>query len=348
MALQFAVTSPSELPQVRDFLLKTFAADPSLNSFRAKVLHWKYLSPRPDWNGSRSYLLRNGDDIVAHGGVWPIRFSGGGPEIKAIHLIDWAASRGSPGAGIQMLRKIAEMGDILITIGGSADTRAILPKLGYKHGGELKRYVYVVRPWKQMRTSREYNWKTPLRLIRNAASSLKRIPAPPPGWEVVKVSRFENSLESMLGCPSSTTHLRVSRTAVGLNYMLECPGAEFSGFAVSDNKGCRGYFVLARVGRQSRIVDIQVDSKHPHEWGLVCRSAARMACQDPEVCEVIVGTSRAEIGESFKQIGFWERRVDSILYYDPKKRMDPGVQFEMSLLDSDASFFYDPQNPYIS
>jgi len=247
-----------------------------------------------------------------------------------------------------MLRKIAEMGDLLITIGGSSDTRAILPKFGYKPSGELKRYVYVARPWKQMRTSREHNWKTPLRLIRNASSSLKPIPAPPPDWEVVKVPRFESSLESMIECPSSTTHLRAARTAGGLNYMLDCPGAEFSGFVVSDNKGLRGYFVLAKVGGQSRIVDIHVDSKHPHEWGPMCRIAARMACHDPEVCELIVGTSRAEIGESFKQIGFWERRLEPILYYDPKKRMDPGVQFEMSLLDSDASFFYNPQNPYIS
>ncbi len=348
MALQFTVTSPSELPRVRDFLLKTFAADPDLNSFRPEVLHWKYISARPDWNGSRSYLLRNGDNIAAHGCVWPIRFFGVGAEIKGIHLIDWAASRGSPGAGIQMLRKIAEMGDVLITIGGSADTRTILPKFGYKRGGELKRYVYVPRPWKQMRTSRGHNWKTPLRLIRNATSSIRGIPAPPADWKVVKVPRFERSLEVILEYPSSAAHLRAVRTVAGLNYMLDCPGAEFSGFVVSDNKGCRGYFVLVKVGRQSRIVDIAVDSKHAHEWGPVCRIAAHTACLDPEVCEVIVGTSRPEIGENFKQIGFWERRVDPVLYYDPKKRIDTGVHFELSLLDSDTSFFYNPQNPYIS
>lgn len=347
MGLRFAATSPSDMPQVRDFLLKTFAADPALNSFRPEVLHWKYFSPHADWNGSRSYVLRNGDDIVAHGSVWPVRFLRGGTEIKAIHLIDWAASRGSPGSGIQMLRKIAEMGDILITIGGSADTKAILPKLGYKHGGELKRYVYVARPWKQMRTSPEHNWKTPLRFIRNTASSLKRFPAPAAGWEVVKVLRFESSLERILEHQSSTPDLRAVRTVAGLNYMLDCPGAEFSGYVVSHNKNCHGYFVLSKVGRQSRIVDIEAGSD-PHDRSTVCSIAAFTACRDPEVCEVVVGTSRPEVGETFKQIGFWERRVDSVLYYDPKKRMNPGVQFELSLLDSDVSFFYDPQYPYIS
>ena len=347
MGLQFAATSPSELQQVRDFLLKTFVADPALNSFRPEVMGWKYFAPRTDWDGSRSFVLKNGDDIVAHGSVWPVRFSGGGTEVKAIHLIDWAASRGSPGAGIHMLRKIAEMGDILITIGGSADTRAILPKLGYMRGGEMKRYVYVPRPWKQMRTTPEHNWKTPLRLIRNAAASLKRFPAPPPGWEAVKVPRFENSLETMPEYRSSTNRLRAMRTAAGLNHMLDCPGAEFSGYVVSHDKSCRGYFVLAKVGRQSRIVDIDAGCD-PQNWSTVCRIAAFTACRDPEVCEVIVGTSRSEVGETFKQIGFWERRVDSVLYYDPKKRIDPGVQFELSLLDSDASFLYNPKNPYIS
>jgi hypothetical protein len=348
MALEFSVTLPSEVPAVREFLLKTFGADPELNSFRPEVLQWKYFSPWSAWNGPRSYLLKDSSNIVAHASAWPIRFSGDGREIKGIHLLDWAAAKTNPGAGLYILRKIAEMGDVLIGIGGSTDTREILPKFGYKKGGHFKRYVYVARPWKQIVTGKTYNWKTPLRFVRNAASRLRRIPAAPLGWTAEKVSRFDSSLDASLERCATATHLRSFKTAADLNYMLECPAAEFSGFVVSERNQQRGYFVISKVGRQARIVDIQVHADHAAEWGPISRLAARTACDDPQVCEVIVGTSREQTGEAFERIGFWTRRVEPIFYYDPHKRMEPGVIFELSFLDNDFSFFYNPQNPYIS
>jgi hypothetical protein len=348
MGLQLVLATPAEQPEIRDFLLKIFEADLDLNSFRPEVLHWKYFAPHPDWQGSRSYLLKNDGKIAAHASVWPIRLTNAGPETKGIHLLDWAASKSTPGAGIQMVRRAAEMGDVLIAIGGSAYTREILPKFGYKRGGELKRYVYVPRPWKQLRTSRRYNWKTPLRFLRNAASTIKRIPEPPSGWQATQVARFDASIEQILERPSIALRPRSIRTAAALNYVLDCPAAKFTGFAVSDGKRPRGYFVLVKVGRQARIADIQVDADHPQEWGPICRLAARVACQDPDVCEVIVGTSRTEVGESFEQLGFWARRIEPIFYYDPRKLIDPAVRFELSLIDNDFAFFYNPENPFIS
>ena len=348
MGLQFTVTQPSELPSVRQFLLKTFAADPDLNSFRPEVLEWKYFAPHPDWDGPRSYLLKDGGTIVAHASAWPIRICAAGPEVRGIHLLDWAASKTNPGAGLYILRKIAEMGDVLIGIGGSSYTREILPKFGYKKGGAFRRYVYVARPWQQILTSRGYNWKTPLRFIRNAASRLKRIPSPPSNWKTEKVLRFESSLVSILDRGASAVRPRSLRTAAALNYMLDCPAAEFSGYVISDAQQVRGYFVLAKVGRQARIAEIQNHAAHSSDWAPICSIAAHTACEDPRVSEVIVGTSRVEIGESFERIGFWTRRIEPIFYYDWRKRMDPNVRFELSFLDNDFSFFYNPQNPYIS
>jgi len=348
MGLQFVLTSPSEQPALLRFLLEIYHADPDLNSFRPEVLHWKYFAPHPDWNGPRSFLLKNDQEIVAHASVWPVRLRTSGPELKAIHLLDWAARRATPGAGIQILRQISALGDLLIAIGGSADTRAILPKFGYKNGGGLKRYVYVVRPWLQLRTSRQYNWKTPLRFLRNAASSLKRLPPIPKDWQATRVSHFEHSVEQVLEARTAPSHPRSVRTAAGLNYMLDCPAAEFSGFVVSGAKQVRGYFVLAKVGRQARIVDIQGDPSNSSDWRSICVLAAHTACQDPRICEVIVGSSRTQIGESFEEMGFWLRRVDPIYYYDPHNLLARGTLLELSLMDNDFSFFYNPEYPYIS
>ena len=348
MALQFGPARPSERPALLSFLLAIYGEDPDLNSFRPEVLDWKYFTPHPDWNGSRSFVLKAGQEIAAHASVWPVRLLTDGGELKAIHLLDWAASRTVPGAGIQILRRIAAMADLLIAVGGSGDTREILPKFGYKTGGEFERYVYVARPFHQLRTSRNYNWKTPLRFLRNSASLLKRLPPIPAGWQATRVSQFDPSLGQILEDKTTALRPRSVKTPAVLNYMLLCPAAEFSGFVVSKSNRLRGYFMLVRMGGQVRIVDLHLHAGRLEEWHAISLLAAHMACQDPRTAEVVVGTSRAEIREGFKQIGFWLRRVEPIYYFDPRKTLPTGVTFELSLIDNDFAFLYNPRRPYIS
>jgi hypothetical protein len=351
MALQFGPAQPSEQPALLNFLLAIFGADPILNSFRPEVLEWKYFTPHPDWNGSRSFVLKADQKIAAHASVWPIRLVTHGSELKTIHPLDWAATRTPlPGAGIQILRRIAAMADLLIAVGGSSDTRGILPKIGFKTGGEFERHVYVARPWRQLRTCGHYDWKTPLRFLRNAAPLIKGLPPIPERWQATRVSQFEPSLAQVYDEKSTALRPRSVKTAAVLNYMLQCPAAEFSGFVVSESNQLRGYFMLARVGGQARIVDLdlQNDAHRPDDWRAISLLAAHTAVQDPRTAEVIVGTSRAEIGESFKQIGFWRRRVEPIYYLDPGDRLPAGVEFDLSLIDNDFSFLYNPRHPYMS
>jgi hypothetical protein len=51
--------------------------------------------------------------------VWPVSFATPKAEVKAIHLIDWTASRSAVGAGVYLLRKNGGAADMLLTIGGS-------------------------------------------------------------------------------------------------------------------------------------------------------------------------------------------------------------------------------------
>src|SRR5579863_2558193 len=165
MAFEFGPVAASERNNLTRFLLQTFHADPSLSSFRPEVLDWKYFSHHPDWPGPRSFAVRQEGQIVAHGGIWPVRLMTSAGEIKAIHLIDWAASRASVGAGIHLLRRMAGLSDVLLTMGGSADTRSLLPKLGYKVCGPLRKYVRVIRPWRQFRTTPVRSWKTAAKFL---------------------------------------------------------------------------------------------------------------------------------------------------------------------------------------
>src|SRR5947209_6958375 len=118
MTSQFMASQPSEQPAIAEFLRTTFHASADLSSFRQDVLHWKYFSDHPDWPGTRSYVVKKDGRIVAHGGVWPLTFATAGAELNVIHLVDWAASPSAAGAGVGLLRKLASMTDVLLTIGG--------------------------------------------------------------------------------------------------------------------------------------------------------------------------------------------------------------------------------------
>jgi len=348
MGLQFAPTLAPEQPALINFLTQVFHADPELNSFQPEVLQWKYFIPYPEWSQPRSFSLKKDQEIVSHGGILPIRLRARGGELQAINLIDWAASAAALGGGVHVLRNIAAMCDIMITIGGSSDTRKILPKLGYRPGGTLRRYVRVTQPWLQMRTRRHYDWKTLARFIRNSSSVFKSLPNMPAAWRVDKVTQFGGEIEPLLQVRDSLVRTSPIRSVANLNYMLACPASEFSAFVVSEGQRPTGYFVLSKIGRQARIVDLGVEDDNPKLWALICATAAQTARQDQKCVELIVGTSSEEVGGIFEQLGFRPFRQDEILYYDPRNRLAPGTRLNLNLIDSDFSFMYNPNYPYVS
>jgi hypothetical protein len=327
--------------------VKSFRADPTLNSFRPEVIYWKYFADHPEWTSPRSLAVKEDGQIVAHGGVWPVSLVTPKTEVKAIHLIDWTASRSAVGAGVYLLKKLVGLADMLLTIGGSQDTRNLLPKLGYKRCGELRRYARVVRPWLQFRTTPGKNWKTPIKFLRNSARALKGIPSVPKGWQASKVTSFTGSIDGgAIGQTTSSTS--PLRTAAGLNYLLGCPAARFSGFLVSQAQQLRGYFLLTRVGRQVRIVDIRMNSEDRESWQAICALATHTAAEDPETCEIVAASSIDATGEAWLRAGFVHRRTDQILCYDPRNLVSSGPPLDLNLADGDACILSAPTSPYLS
>lgn len=349
MGLQFAPTLASEQPALIEFLSRVFAAGPQLNSFQPRVLEWKYFSPHPEWPHPRSFLLKNKQEIVAHGGVWPFRLRVDGSDVQAIHLIDWAGSAAFLGAGVHILRNIAVMCDVMVTVGGSQDTRKILPKLGYRHGGTLRRYVRVVRPWLQVRTRQSHDWKSPLRFLRSSIALFKPLPEIPRAWRVDKVAEFKAEIEPLLQPCRSSQPIPSARTAANLNYVLTCPAAEFSAYVVSEEGGPPlGYFIVSKIGRQARIVDIGTYKDDVRLLLSVCNAAAQRAGRDPDIAEMVAGTSSENLGPIFQQLGFRLCREDEILYYDRCNLLPPDTRLDLNLIDGDHSFIYNADHPYIS
>ncbi len=223
-------TLPSEQTALAELLKSTFPASNEVNSFLPEVLRWKYFSPHPDWSAPRSYVVKKDEAMVGHGGIWPLRFAGENRELSVIHLIDWAASRAAAGTGVLLLRKLAGLADVLLTIGGSDETQSILPKLGYQQCGDLKLQAKVVRPWLQFRTASETGWKRPVRLVRNTIWSLPALPSAPVGWRALRIDRFDASVEPVLNHPSRED-LYFAANGCGVEPYLRLPGCKICGIS---------------------------------------------------------------------------------------------------------------------
>ena len=346
MSSQFTATLPSEQTALAELLQSTFPASGEVNSFVPDVLRWKYFSPHPDWSGPRSYVVKKDGGIVGHGGIWPLRLAKGNIQLSAIHLIDWAARRSASGVGVLLLRKLADLADLLLTIGGSDDTQRILPRLGYQQAGELKMQAKVVRPWLQYRTTSEPGWRAPARLLRNTIWSLPLLPPVPKGWQAARIPRFDSSVEPLL-CSQRET-LTPLRTVAGLNRILDCPAATFQAFLVYEGSRLQGYFVLSLVAGQTRIADLRLATDNPQSLKTVCVLAAKTAAAIPETCEVVAGFSANAVQAAFEESGFRPRQTLPIYYYDPRKLLKGVPLLDLSLLDGDGCFLANLKHPFLT
>lgn len=345
MAFEFVALQASEQQNLIRFLVTTFRADPSLVSFRPEVVNWKYFSRHPEWTSPRSYAAKENGQIVAHGGIWPVDLNTLQGRIKAIHLIDWAATRSAVGAGVYLLRKLASLNHVLLTIGGSPDTRSLLPKLGYKSCGELKQYARVIRPWSHFRTSPARDWKARAKFIRNSLEALKGIPPAPRAWHASRLAHFDETHAAIL--ENGGEIKSAARSAAGWNHLLGCPAAAFSAFLITRGHEPCGYFVFSKIGKQVRIVDLRVRGDRD-SWRAAAILAARTAASDPEVCEIVAASSVGPVQDAWRQSGFAQRRVDPIFCFDAQKILTPDSSLDLNLADGDQCFLHDPESPYVS
>ena len=107
---------------------------------------------------------------------------------------------------------------------------------------------------------------------------------------MTRISQFDSSLESILN-GTAVDFFTSQRTIAGLNRMLSCPAVVFSAFVLHHSKRPCGYFLLAQVGKQTRIVDLRVDRNDAATWMVACSLAALTAAKLPETAEIVAGFS---------------------------------------------------------
>lgn len=350
MPLRIEPTDSAQQPALIDFLASVFHTSPDAPFLDPRLMHWKYFEPCADWTGPRSMLASQDGRIVAHTGIVPITFRLPGRDVRVIHLIDWAADPAAPGAGVLILRKAAALAqaDAILAVGGSHDTREIMPRLGFKEMGQLKVFARVVRPWAQLRTGSFKGSKAPARFLRNFLWSRTPMPGVPAQWSAEPVDKFDDSMGAALTAQPVGPFTCCRRTPATLNYMLRCPGAKFSAYLLRQKEQLRGYFLLSQVGGQCRIVDMQLDSATPADWQAAWSLATRTATKNRETCEIAAAASVPLSTGVISKSGFHLRDSQPIFVSDPKKLLADAPPLKIDLLDGEGSYLFDPKTPFLT
>ncbi len=311
-------------------------------------LSWKFFQDRPGWPGSRSYVLERDGSVAAHACVWPSAFHTPAGVITCCHLLDWAASPLAVGAGVSIYRDLIGRSDIAIAIGGSAQARRLLPKLGFRPYGFSRYFAGVIRPLRQFRARPKASMgREILRLARNAMWSIPPLKRAHAGWTAGQ-ARSGRWLDDMVADPAARSFSPGVRSSALISYLLACPAACCHLYTVGSQAEARGYFLLNEVNGQTRIIDLFLQSSEEADWETAYRLALRAAADLPETCEVVASSSLPWLDGVLRRCGMRERLAKPILVYDRRGLLSGAPALSVQMVDSDAFFLYSSSSPFLT
>jgi Acetyltransferase (GNAT) domain len=338
MAEAIRATEHKDLPALAKFLIRVYQFVPSDHHADTQLLEWKYLRPRPAWEGSRSYLLEKNEGIIAHCGIVPVTFhTPDGTEIKTLTMTDWGADPAVPGAGIRLFRKLMDKVPASFVIGGAPVTQLIIPRIGFRQMGEASTYSAWLRPWREFRTRRPRNRRSLLRLAHGLSHRALIRSRESAGWSLTPVHEFDDSLLPVLKSTKRAWTF-CERTLEDLNYLLKCPQLEMTGFLLKRQERIMGYCVIGRSEWEARLLDIVVDSVDASDWKHACAAVTQAAYLDPAVCRIRAQASFPTLSEALSRSGYWLQYKEPIMIHDSQKLLEHAFPINFQFFDGDSGY----------
>ena len=339
MKSQFRATSPEDAPAVAVFLQRIFRVDASLPLTSAGNLHWKSWEPRADWPGSRGFVMTRDNDIVAHGTVVPLTCADGDRRLKMVHLIDWAADPKSVGAGVTLLKQIAQGLDGVLVVGGSEMTQKVLPALGFKPSGEVTNFVRPLRPLRRA-AGQAPSARLAAQVARSALWSFQAPSISTKGWSARRIQPEQLSSER-IPWPRPARGVAVfERTPESVAYLLQCPVAPMEFYAVENGGAVRGYLLLAHAPGQIRIADFFVNSEADADWRVLIQLAVKQAGGDRDAAEIVSVASDPIARRALTDCGFHPRAAFEARVMMAKGVDPPTLPLRIQMCDSDAAYLH--------
>ena len=329
----FRQTEVGESLRVREFLAGVFGTGLDAPSLQPKLIRWKYYDPRPDWQGSRSYVLERGGEYVAHGCVWPMRWGG----TEACQIIDWAGAPSAVGAGLLLRREVEKLVPVAVGIGGSEDSRRVMPRAGYQVAAEYRTFVRVLRPFRQFanRTERPL-WRRAAKTARAWMWSLGRMPRMAAGWSVEGVARFRAE-----DLPAETV-----RSPELLNYLMACPAVLMRAYVLRKHGEIAGHVVFSHVDSQARIADLQLPHGGLTDWAAAVGAATRAAA-GIGASEVVAHSCFEPLSAALIAAGYRERGSEPV-FVKARAGFATGEPLHIMPADYDDFFAVTPGQPFAS
>ncbi len=299
-------------------------------------LRWKYWTPHPLFARDRSRIIERGSEILAHGGIWPIRLAAELGKFSCFHLIDWAARPNTPGVGVQVLHQCGAGLAANFSIGGSAMSRKIPPVVGFRAYNPMWFLVRPMRPLEPVRSGLKWNWKSPLRAARNLIWYLYPIVKLPADCKVE--TRQPAEIPECLW-PRVLPGIAVSeRSPSLLEHISSCPTVRRSACAVlSRESKPLAYMFLVQVGSQIRLADYGpagLDEETATILGTAAQELAKRLF--PTGSDMLAVTSEAAVRNGFARAGFRLNREEPIRVLKIENQLENVDQFRLTLLDWDA------------
>jgi hypothetical protein len=287
--------------------------------------------------GSRSHVLMHGGSVVAHGGIWPVQLLVSGRSLSAFHLVDWAAARDAPGAGMTVLRQCCSQMAAVFSIGGSAMTRKVLPAFGFKPYNPMAILRRPLRPFQPVLRQSSRDWKMPARLLRNACWYISPLSGLAADWSISPIDpgRIPKQL-----WPAPSAGLAVSfRSAALLAHIASCPGIQGSALALVAHKfgSVAGYILLVKVRNEVRLADYGpagLDEETSRVLGAGAQSLARLRFPDAHC--IMTATSEPSCRSGFLRSGFRLSSEEPVKVLKLDRSLDSIDRFRLTLLDWDA------------
>ncbi len=335
-------TDANDLDALRVFLSRAFGVGLEAPFLDPAVMRWKFWECRDDWDQPRSYVLEREGLIVAHAGVWPVLFVDGESVTRGVHLIDWAASKESAGAGVALMKKLSSMFDFMYAIGGSEATRRVLPAFGFVDYAQQWRAVRPLRPLRQMITHQNRDWKLLPRLARNwmwaarggpvgDGASLAR------NWRSNQIA--PRQLTAGPAWMAGSAALSSPRTPGFFEYLSRCPAIRFSLYEVLEGEQRRGHFALGVLRGQARVTGVWLDEPTEDNLAATFFLAQRAALEIPGAVEVVAaGSEPGPARAAVQRAGFQTMPGAKISLLDRQKKLSLPPEFQFQLCDDDAAF----------
>lgn len=309
--------------------------------FQADVMRWKCIAPHPFWEGGRGYALRYKGEIAAFGCLVPCRLLTGSGTVSSCDVIDWAASKAVPGAGVALFRHIHSLTGTMIIIGGTGDTRNVLPRIGFQARAELQHYTRVPRPWRHFRQANPLDWKSPLRLARDYRELMRPAQAAGAALTVRQVEGFSGVAGAVFPDPGVTRQVVGARTPESLDYFLACPAAKMEAYLFERENAPVGYFLLSRVGRsQCRIADLWIRSAEGQDWTMAYATATSVAAKDPHTTQITVAASSPPQTAALQQAGYRRTHAEPVFVLDPDALLADRSDLAVGLLENDGFYWH--------